>query len=145
MRDLQIPPQCKGCPRLVEPIKDFDSHAEDLADISAITPDMIENLRASIIDVLGYLGLSATKVIDSIPSVDDTRIGLLEQGLNAANCMEEVRQSIEKYTDGCPGKLTMRAPSDNGVTYEATICRSPINGADGKQYVEPVITRRYPS
>ena len=65
MRDLQIPPQCKGCPRLVEPIKDFDSHAEDLADISAITPDMIENLRASIIDVLGYLGLSATKNLNA--------------------------------------------------------------------------------
>ena len=145
MRDLQIPPQCKGCPRLVEPIKDFDSHAEDLADISAITPDMIENLRASIIDVLGYLGLSATKVIDSIPSVDDTRIGLLEQEINATRCMEDVQQDIEEHTDGCPGKLTLRAAGSDGVTYEATICRSHENYVDGGQDIEPVAVRRYPS
>ena len=71
--------------------------------------------------------------------------GLIEEEINATNCMEEVQRSVEKYTDGCPGKLTMRAAGGDGVTYEATICRSPINGADGKQYVEPVITRRYPS
>ena len=145
MSNLQIPPQCEGCPRLRGHIEHFDSHAADLADISAITPDMIENLRASIIDVLGYLGLSATQVNDSIPSVDDTRIGLIEEEINATNCMGGVQRSVEKYTDGCPGKLTMRAAGGDGVTYEATICRSPINGADGKQYVEPVITRRYPS
>ena len=145
MRELQIPPQCEGCPRLREPIEHFDSHAEELNDISALSPETIVTVRGSIIDVLGYLGLSDTQVNDSIPSVDDTRIGLIEEEINATNCMEEVQQSIEKYTDGCPGKLTMRAPSDNGVTYEATICRSPINGADGKQYVEPVAVRRYPS
>ena len=145
MRDLQIPPQCKGCPRLVEPIKDFDSHAEDLADISAITPDMIENLRASIIDVLGYLGLSATQVNDSIPSVDDTRIGLIEEEINATNCMGGVQRSVEKYTDGCPGKLTMRAAGGDGVTYEATLCRSHENYVDGEQEIEPVAVRRYPS
>ena len=145
MRELQIPPRCEGCPRLCEPIEHFDSHAEDLADISAITPDMIENLRASIIDVLGYLGLSATKVIDSIPSVNDTRIGLMEEEINAADCMKEVQQSIEKYTDGCPGKLTMRASSSDGVTYEATLCRSHENYVDGGQDIEPVAVRRYPS
>ena len=145
MRDLQIPPQCKGCPRLVEPIKDFDSHAEDLADISAITPDMIENLRASIIDAFGYLGLSATQVNDSIPSVVDTRIDLIEEEINATNCMEEVQQSIEKYTDGCPGKLTLRAAGSDGVTYEATLCRSHENYVDGEQDIEPVAVRRYPS
>ena len=144
MRDLQIPPQCKGCPRLRGHIEHFDSHAEDLADISAITPDMIENLRASIIDVLGYLGLSATKVIDSIPSVNDTRIGLIEEEINATNCMEEVQRSVEKYTDRCPGKLTMRAPSSDGVTYEATLCRSHENDVDGEE-IEPVVVRRYPS
>ena len=145
MRELQIPPQCEGCPRLREPIEHFNSHAEELNDISALSPKTIETVRGSIIDVLSYLGLSDTQVNDSIPSVDDIRIGLIEEEINATNCMEEVQQSVEKYTDGCPGKLTMRAPSSDGVTYEATICRSPINGADGKQYVEPVITRRYPS
>ena len=145
MRNLQIPPQCEGCPRLREPIEHFNSHAEELADISAITPDMIENLRASIIDVLGYLGLSATKVIDSIPSVDDTRIGLIEEEINATNCMEEVQRRVEKYTDRCPGKLTMRAPSSDGVTYEATLCRSHENYVDGEQDIEPVAVRRYPS
>ena len=145
MSNLQIPPQCEGCPRLREPIEHFNSHAEELADISAITPDMIENLRASIIDVLGYLGLSATQVNDSIPSVDDTRIGLIEEEINATNCMEEVQRSVEKYTDRCPGKLTMRAPSSDGVTYEATLCRSHENYVDGEQDIEPVAVRRYPS
>ena len=145
MSNLQIPPQCEGCPRLRGHIEHFDSHAADLADISAITPDMIENLRASIIDVLGYLGLSATQVNDSIPSVDDTRIGLIEEEINATNCMEEVQRSVEKYTDRCPGKLTMRAPSSDGVTYEATFCRSHENYVDGGQDIEPVAVRRYPS
>ena len=145
MSNLQIPPQREGCPRLRGHIEHFDSHAADLADISAITPDMIENLRASIIDVLGYLGLSATQVNDSIPSVDDIRFGLIKEEINATNCMEEVQQSIEKYTDGCPGKLTMRAPSSDGVTYEATLCRSHENYVDGGQDIEPVAVRRYPS
>ena len=65
------------------------------------------------------------------PSINDTRIALLEREINTADCMEEVRQSIEKYTDGCPGTLTLRAAGSDGVTYEATICRSPIYGADG--------------
>ena len=145
MRNLQIPPRCEGCPRLVEPIEHFDSHAEELNDISALSPETIETGRGSIIDVLSYLGLSATQVNDSIPSVDDTRIGLLEQEINAADCMEEVQQSVEKYTDGCPGKLTMRAPSSDGVTYEATLCRSHENHVDGEQEIEPVAVRRYPS
>ena len=71
--------------------------------------------------------------------------GLIEEEINATNCMEEVQQSIEKYTDGCPGKLTMRAPSSDGVTYEATLCRSHENYVDGGQDIEPVAVRRYPS
>ena len=145
MRELQIPPQCEGCPRLREPIEHFDSHAEELNDISALSPETIATVRGSIIDVLGYLGLSDTQVNDSIPSVDDIRVGLIEEELNAADCMEEVQQSIEKYTDGCPGKLTMRAPSSDGVTYEATLCRSHENHVDGEQDIEPVAVRRYPS
>ena len=145
MRELQIPPRCEGCPRLCEPIEHFDSHAEELNDISALSPETIATVRGSIIDVLGYLGLSDTQVNDSIPSVDDIRVGLIEEELNAADCMEEVQQSIEKYTDGCPGKLTMRAPSSDGVTYEATLCRSHENYVDGGQDIEPVAVRRYPS
>ena len=145
MRDLQIPPRCEGCPRLREPIEHFDSHAEELDTVSALSPETIETGRGSIIDVLSYLGLSATKVVDSIPSVNDTRIGLMEEEINAADCMKEVQQSIEKYTDGCPGKLTMRAPSSDGVTYEATLCRSHENYVDGGQDIEPVAVRRYPS
>lgn len=145
MRELQIPPQCEGCPRLREPIEHFDSHAEELDTVSDLSPETIETGRGSIIDVLSYLGLSATQVNDSIPSVDDTRIGLIEEEINATNCMEEVQQSIEKYTDGCPGKLTMRAPSSDGVTYEATLCRSHENYVDGGQDIEPVAVRRYPS
>ena len=145
MRNLQIPPQCEGCPRLRKPIEHFDSHAEELNDISALSPETIVTVRGSIIDVLSYLGLSDAQVNNSVPSVDDTRIGLLEQGLNAANCMEEVRQSIEKYTDGCPGKLTLRAAGSDGVTYEATLCRSHENYVDGGQDIEPVAVRRYPS
>ena len=92
------------------------------------------------------MGLSAQEISDNIPSIDDARIALMEQEIKSVDCMEGVRQEIKEHVDGCPGKLTMRATTgDNGVTYEATICRSPINGADGKQYVEPVITRRYPS
>ena len=144
MRELQIPPRCEGCPRLCEPIEHFDSHAEELDTVSAISPETIETARGSIIDVLSYLGLSATQVNASIPSVDDTRIGLIEEEINATNCMEEVQQSIEKYTDGCPGKLTMRAPSSDGVTYEATLCRSHENYVDGGQDIEPVAVRRYP-
>ncbi len=145
MRELQIPPRCEGCPRLREPIEHFNSHAEELDDISALSHETIETVRGSIIDVLSYLGLSAAQVNDSIPSVDDTRIGLIEEEINAADCMEEVQQSIEKYTDGCPGKLTLRAPSSDGVTYEATLCRSHENDVDGEQDIEPVVVRRYPS
>ena len=145
MRNLQIPPRCEGCPRLVEPIEHFDSHAEELNDISALSPETIETVRGSIIDVLSYLGLSDAQVNDSIPSVDDTRIGLIEEEINAADCMEEVQQSIEKYTDGCPGKLTLRAAGSDGVTYEATLCRSHENYVDGGQDIEPVAVRRYPS
>ena len=126
---------------MVDPIEHFDSHAEELNDISALSPETIATVRGSIIDVLSYLGLSDAQV----PSVDDTRIGLLEQGLNAANCMEEVQQSIEEYTDGCPGKLTLRAAGSDGVTYEATLCRSHENYVDGGQDIEPVAVRRYPS
>ena len=145
MRELQIPPRCEGCPRLLEPTKHFKSHAEELDDISALSPETIETVRGSIIDVLSYLGLSDAQVNDSIPSVDDTRTGLLEQEINAADCMEEVRQSIEKYTDGCPGTLTLRAAGSDGVTYEATLCRSHENYVDGGQDIEPVAVRRYPS
>ena len=145
MRELQIPPRCEGCPQLREPIEHFNSHAEELDDISALSPETIETVRGSIIDVLSYLGLSDAQVNDSIPSVDDTRIGLLEQEINAADCMEEVQQSIEEYTDGCPGKLTLRAAGSDGVTYEATICRSHENYVDGGQDIEPVAVRRYPS
>ena len=145
MRNLQIPPRCEGCPRLVEPIEHFDSHAEELNDISALSPETIATVRGSIIDVLGYLGLSDTQVNDSVPSVDDTRIGLIEEEINATNCMEKVQRSIEKYTDGCPGKLTMRAAGSDGVTYEATLCRSHENYVDGEQEIEPVAVRRYPS
>ena len=145
MRELQIPPQCEGCPRLREPTKHFNSHAEELDDISALSPETIETVRGSIIDVLSYLGLSDAQVNNSVPSVDDTRIGLLEQEINAADCMEEVQQSIEKYTDGCPGKLTLRAAGSDGVTYEATLCRSHENYVDGGQDIEPVAVRRYPS
>ena len=96
--------------------------------------------------MLGYLGLSDTQVNDSIPSVDDTRIGLIEEEINATNCMEEVQRSVEKCTDGCPGKLTMRATAGgDGVTYEATLCRSHENYVDGGQDIEPVAVRRYPS
>ncbi len=145
MRELQIPPQCEGCPRLVEPIEHFDSHAEELNDISALSPETIETVRGSIIDVLSYLGLSDAQVNNSVPSVDDTRIGLLEQEINATRCMEDVQQDIEEHTDGCPGKITMRAPSSDGVTYEATLCRSHENDVDGEQDIEPVVVRRYPS
>ena len=145
MSNLQIPPQCEGCPRLREPIEHFDSHAEELDTVSDLSPETIETGRGSIIDVLSYLGLSATQVNDSIPSVDDTRIGLIEEEINATNCMEEVQRSVEKYTDRCPGKLTMRAPSSDGVTYEATLCRSHENDVDGEQDIEPVVVRRYPS
>ena len=145
MSNLQIPPQCEGCPRLRGHIEHFDSHAEELDYISALSPETIATVRGSIIDVLGYLGLSDTQVNDSIPSVDDTRIGLIEEEINATNCMEEVQRSVEKYTDRCPGKLTMRAPSSDGVTYEATLCRSHENYVDGEQDIEPVAVRRYPS
>ena len=145
MRELQIPPQCEGCPRLREPIEHFDSHAEELDTVSDLSPETIETGRGSIIDVLSYLGLSATQVNDSIPSVDDTRIGLIEEEINATNCMEKVQRSIEKYTDGCPGKLTLRAAGSDGVTYEATLCRSYENYVDGGQDIEPVAVRRYPS
>ena len=145
MSNLQIPPQCEGCPRLRGHIEHFDSHAEELNDISALSPETIATVRGSIIDVLGYLGLSDTQVNDSVPSVDDTRIGLIEEEINATNCMEEVQQSIEKYTDGCPGKLTLRAAGSDGVTYEATLCRSHENYVDGEQEIEPVAVRRYPS
>ena len=141
MRNLQIPPRCEGCPRLVEPIEHFDSHAEELNDISALSPETIETVRDSIIDVLSYLGLSDAQVNDSIPSVDDTRFDLLRQGVNAEDCMEGVRQNIEGYVDGCPGKLTMRAAGSDGVTYEATLCRSRVGG---EQDIEPVAVRRYP-
>ena len=145
MSNLQIPPQCEGCPRLRGHIEHFDSHAEELNDISALSPETIATVRGSIIDVLGYLGLSDTQVNDSVPSVDDTRIGLIEEEINATNCMEEVQQSIEKYTDGCPGKLTLRAAGSDGVTYEATLCRSHENYVDGEQDIEYVAVRRYPS
>ena len=145
MRELQIPPRCEGCPRLREPIEHFNSHAGELRAVSAMSPEEIKRRRGLIIEALSSVGLSAQEISDNIPSIDDARIALMEQEINAADCMEEVRQSIEKYTDGCPGTLTLRAAGSDGVTYEATICRSPINGADGKQYVEPVITRRYPS
>ena len=145
MRNLQIPPQCKGCPRLVEPIEHFDSHAEELDTVSAISPEQIERTRSSLIEVLGHMGLSAQEISDNIPSIDDARIGLLEQEINAADCMEEVQQSIEKYTDDCPGKLTLRAAGSDGVTYEATLCRSHENYVDGGQDIEPVAVRRYPS
>ena len=145
MRNLQIPPRCEGCPRLVEPIEHFDSHAEELNDISALSPETIETVRGSIIDVLSYLGLSATQVNDSIPSVDDTRIRLMEEEINATDCMEEVQQEIKEHVDGCPGKLTMRAAGSDGVTYEATLCRSHENYVDGGQDIEPVAVRRYPS
>lgn len=145
MRELQIPPQCEGCPRLVEPIEHFDSHAEELNDISALSPETIETVRGSIIDVLSYLGLSDAQVNNSVPSVDDTRIGLLEQEINAAGCMKEVQQEIKEHVDGCPGKLTMRAAGSDGVTYEATLCRSYENYVDGGQDIEPVAVRRYPS
>ena len=145
MSELQIPPQCEGCPRLVEPIEHFDSHAEELNDISALSPETIETVRGSIIDVLSYLGLSDAQVNNSVPSVDDTRIGLLEQEINATRCMEDVQQDIEEHTDGCPGKLTLRAAGSDGVTYEATICRSHENYVDGEQEIEPVAVRRYPS
>ena len=145
MRELQIPPQCEGCPRLVEPIEHFDSHAEELNDISALSPETIETGRGSIIDVLSYLGLSDAQVNNSVPSVDDTRIGLLEQEINATRCMEDVQQDIEEHTDGCPGKITMRAAGSDGVTYEATLCRSYENYVDGGQDIEPVAVRRYPS
>ena len=145
MRNLQIPPRCEGCPRLVEPIEHFDSHAEELNDISALSPETIETVRGSIIDVLSYLGLSDAQVNNSVPSVDDTRIGLLEQEINATRCMEDVQQDIEEHTDGCPGKITMRAAGSDGVTYEATLCRSHENYVDGGQDIEPVAVRRYPS
>ena len=145
MRELQIPPRCEGCPQLGEPIEHFYSHAGELRAVSAMSPEEIKRRRGLIIEALSSVGLSAQEISDSIPSVDDTRIGLLEQGLNAADCMEEVQQSIEKYTDGCPGKLTMRAPSSDGVTYEATLCRSHENYVDGEQEIEPVAVRRYPS
>ena len=145
MRELQIPPRCEGCPRLCEPIEHFNSHAEELDDISALSPERIETVRGSIIDVLSYLGLSDAQVNDSIPSVDDTRIGLLEQEINATRCMEDVQQDIEEHTDGCPGKITMRAAGSDGVTYEATLCRSYENYVDGGQDIEPVAVRRYPS
>ena len=145
MRELQIPQQCEGCPRLRRHIEHFNSHAEELDTVSDLSPETIETGRGSIIDVLSYLGLSATQVNDSLPSVDDIRIGLIEEEINATNCMEEVQQSVEKYTDGCPGKLTMRAPSSDGVTYEATLCRSHENYVDGEQDIEYVAVRRYPS
>ena len=145
MRNLQIPPRCEGCPRLCEPTEHFDSHAEELDTVSALSPETIETGRGSSIDVLSYLGLSDAQVNNSVPSVDDTRIGLLEQEINAADCMEEVQQSIEEYTDGCPGKLTLRAAGSDGVTYEATLCRSHENHVDGEQEIEPVAVRRYPS
>ena len=145
MSNLQIPPQCEGCPRLRGHIEHFDSHAEELDDISALSLETIETVRGSIIDVLGYLGLSDTQVNDSVPSVDDTRIGLLEQEINATRCMEDVQQDIEEHTDGCPGKITMRAAGSDGVTYEATLCRSHENYVDGGQDIEPVAVRRYPS
>ena len=145
MSNLQIPPQCEGCPRLRGHIEHFDSHAEELDDISALSLETIETVRGSIIDVLGYLGLSDTQVNDSVPSVDDTRIGLLEQEINATRCMEDVQQDIEEHTDGCPGKLTLRAAGSDGVTYEATLCRSHENYVDGGQDIEPVAVRRYPS
>ena len=91
------------------------------------------------------MGLSAQEVSDNIPSIDDTRLAFIEREINATDCMEEVQQSIEKHTDGCPGKLTMRAPSSDGVTYEATLCRSHENYVDGGQDIEPVVVRRYPS
>ena len=145
MRELQIPPQCEGCPRLREPIEHFNSHAEELDAVSAISPERIEEFRNFLIKQLGDRGLSTQEVSEHVPSTDDARIALMEQGLNATNCMEEVQQSIEKYTDGCPGKLTLRAAGSDGVTYEATLCRSHENYVDGGQDIEPVAVRRYPS
>ena len=144
MRELQIPPQCEGCPRLREPIEHFNSHAQELGDISALSPETIATVRGSIIDVLSYLGLSDAQVNDSVPSVDDTRIRLMEEEINATDCMEEVQQEIKEHVDGCPGKLTMRAAGSDGVTYEATLCRSYENYVDGGQDIEPVAVRRYP-
>ena len=145
MRELQIPPRCEGCPRLLEPTAHFNSHAEELDAVSAIPPGRIEEFRNFLSKQLGDIGLSTQEVSKHIPSTDDARIALMEQGLNATNCMEEVQRSVEKYTDGCPGKLTMRAPSSDGVTYEATLCRSHENYVDGEQEIEPVAVRRYPS
>ena len=145
MSNLQIPPQCEGCPRLREPTEHFNSHAEELDAVSAIPPERIEEFRDFLIKQLGDRGLSTQEVSEHVPSTDDARIALMEQGLNATNCMEEVQRSVEKYTDRCPGKLTMRAPSSDGVTYEATLCRSHENYVDGEQEIEPVAVRRYPS
>ena len=145
MRELQVPLQCEGCPRLREPTEHFNSHAEELDAVSAIPSERIEEFRDFLIKQLGDRGLSAQEVSEHIPSTDDARIALMEQGLNATNCMEDVRRSVEEYTDRCPGKLTMRAPSSDGVTYEATLCRSHENDVDGEQDIEPVVVRRYPS
>ena len=91
------------------------------------------------------MGLSAQEISDNIPSIDDARIALMEQEIKSVDCMEGVRRDIEEYVDGCPGKLTMRAAGSDGVTYEATLCRSHENYVDGGQDIEPVAVRRYPS
>ena len=145
MRELQIPPQCEGCPRLREPIEHFNSHADELGTVSAISPEQIERTRSSLIEALGHMGLSAQEISDNIPSIDDARIALMEQEINAVDCMEGVQQDIKEYVDDCPGKLTMRAAGSDGVTYEATLCRSHENYVDGGQDIEPVAVRRYPS
>ena len=145
MSNLQIPPQCEGCPRLLEPTKHFKSHAEELDAVSAIPPGRIEEFRNFLSKQLGDIGLSTQEVSKHIPSTDDARIALMEQEIKSVDCMEGVRQDIEEYVDGCPGKLTMRAAGGDGVTYEATLCRSHENYVDGEQDIEPVAVRRYPS
>ena len=145
MRELQIPPRCEGCPQLSEPIEHFYSHAGELRAVSAMSPEEIKRRRGLIIEALSSVGLSAQEISDNIPSINDTRIALLEQEINATRCMEDVQQDIEEHTDGCPGKLTLRAAGSDGVTYEATLCRSHENYVDGEQDIEPVAVRRYPS
>ena len=63
MRELQIPPRCEGCPRLRGHIEHFDSHAEELDTVSALSPETIETGRGSIIDVLSYLGLRTHRLM----------------------------------------------------------------------------------